>query len=129
MHLSPRVIQAKILMGSHVGQVVCLPRINVDTNDDTKGAPFILRRRQYPVRPAFAHHDHKQISGADLQKSRNLLAVLALSRVGDPTNITMMVTQPPLRSTKRWIKHEGSTQPKQQPSVESRRDSDCNQPA
>jgi len=36
LHISPHIIQAKILTGSHVSQVVCLPGINMNTNDDTK---------------------------------------------------------------------------------------------
>jgi len=104
LYLSPRVIQAKVLTGSQVGQVVCLLRINMDTNDDTKGVQFIRRRRQYPVRPAFAMTLNKS-QGQTFQKvafylpppsfARGQLYV-ALSRVGDSTNITMMVTHPPL---------------------------------
>ncbi|KAM3568711.1 hypothetical protein VYU27_009172 [Nannochloropsis oceanica] len=48
LHLSPRVIEAKILTGSHVGQFVRLPSMNMDTNDDTQGVPFILRQCQVP---------------------------------------------------------------------------------
>ena len=39
MHLSRSVTQAKILMGSHVGNVVCIPRINMNTNADDKTIP------------------------------------------------------------------------------------------
>jgi ATP-dependent DNA helicase PIF1 len=104
MHLSARVLQAKIVTGSHVGQIVCLPRINMDTNDDTKGVPFILRRRQYPVRPAFAMTINKS-QGQTFQKVAIYLPspvfahgqlYVALSRVGDPTKITVMITHPPL---------------------------------
>ncbi|GAB5037975.1 atp-dependent dna helicase pif1 [Nannochloropsis oceanica] len=104
LHLSPRVIEAKILTGIHVGQVVYLPRIHMDTNDDTKGVPFILRRGQYPVRPAFAMTINK-FQRQSFQKVAIYLPspvfahgqlYVALSRIGDPTNITMMVTHPPL---------------------------------
>jgi hypothetical protein len=58
-HLSKRKIKARILMGGHVGDIVCLPRINLDTNEDTKGIPFILRREQFPIRPVFSITSNK----------------------------------------------------------------------
>jgi hypothetical protein len=54
MHLSRSVIQAKIPTGSHVGNVVCIPRIIMNTDADDKTIPTQIRRRQFPVRPVFA---------------------------------------------------------------------------
>ena len=45
MHLFRSVIQAKILTGSHVGNVVCIPRINMNTNTDCKTITIQFRRR------------------------------------------------------------------------------------
>jgi hypothetical protein len=39
IHLSRSVIQAKILTGSHVGNVVCIPHINMNTDADDKTIP------------------------------------------------------------------------------------------
>ena len=54
MHLSRSAIQAKILTGSHVGNVGCIPRTIMNTDTDDKTIPVQIRRRQFPVRPAFA---------------------------------------------------------------------------
>ncbi|XP_074300532.1 uncharacterized protein LOC141631809 [Silene latifolia] len=46
------IVEGKIITGSNVGQTVIIPRI-VMTTSDTK-IPFILKRRQYPLRPCYA---------------------------------------------------------------------------
>ncbi|XP_074283444.1 uncharacterized protein LOC141607992 [Silene latifolia] len=46
------IVEGKIITGSKVGQNVIIPRI-VMTSSDTK-IPFILKRRQYPLRPCYA---------------------------------------------------------------------------
>jgi len=74
------------------------------TNDDTKGVPSILRRGQYPVRPAFAmtinNFQRQYFQKVAIYLPSPVFAhgqlYVALSRIGDPTNITMMVTHPPL---------------------------------
>ncbi|XP_055523077.1 ATP-dependent DNA helicase PIF1-like [Wyeomyia smithii] len=45
-------ITCEILSECHRGDVVCIPRINFAPSDSNY--PFILKRRQYPVVPAFA---------------------------------------------------------------------------
>ena len=50
---SSRVIQANILTGSHQGLDVSLPRILYHTLD-TIHNPIAYKRRQFPIRPAFA---------------------------------------------------------------------------
>lgn len=50
IHLGKRVIEAKIVTGQHSGNFV--PRITIIPSDS--GLPFDLKRRQFPVRPAFA---------------------------------------------------------------------------
>nr|GEW95750.1 ATP-dependent DNA helicase PIF1-like [Tanacetum cinerariifolium] len=46
------IIRAKILTGSHVGKIVNIHRL-ILTSTQTKW-PFILKRRQYPVKPCYA---------------------------------------------------------------------------
>ena len=46
-------IQGKILTGNHRGETAFIPRISLDTAPSA-GLPFTLRRRQFPVRLAFA---------------------------------------------------------------------------
>jgi ATP-dependent DNA helicase PIF1 len=102
MHLSRSVIQAKILTGSHVGNVVCIPRINMNTDADDKTIPVQIRRRQFPVRPAFAMTINKSQGQAFQEIAIYLPApvfahgqlYVALSRVGDPRKITILITHP-----------------------------------
>ena len=104
MHLSRSVIQAKILTGSHVGNVVCIPRIIMNTDADDKTIPIQIRRRQFPVRPAFAMTINKS-QGQTFQEIAIYLPApvfahgqlyVALSRVGDPRKITILITHLPL---------------------------------
>jgi len=50
--LRERVIEAKILSGTHYGRKAFIPRISLLTSSSS-GLPFTLRRRQFPVRLAF----------------------------------------------------------------------------
>ncbi|KAK1559467.1 hypothetical protein Q3G72_014806 [Acer saccharum] len=50
--LAPLVIEGKIITGSNIGTKVFIPRI-IMTSSDPKW-PFVLRRRQFPVRPSFS---------------------------------------------------------------------------
>lgn len=50
--LGSRVIEALIVTGSHAGQVALIPRLNMTSSDDSQ--PFALRRRQFPIKLAFA---------------------------------------------------------------------------
>ena len=52
LHLGERIIEAKIITGSNVGSKVLIPRI-VLTSDDSKW-PFILRRKQFPIKVCYA---------------------------------------------------------------------------
>ena len=47
-----RVVEAEIVTGCSIGKVVFIPRINSNPTDSTR--PFEFRRRQFPLRPAFA---------------------------------------------------------------------------
>src|SRR5690349_2646948 len=49
---STRLIRARVMTGTNVGDVVYLPRATL-TSSETE-LPFVFRRRQFPVRLAFA---------------------------------------------------------------------------
>ncbi|XP_063794712.1 LOW QUALITY PROTEIN: uncharacterized protein LOC134949961 [Pseudophryne corroboree] len=51
-HLAHHFIQCRILSQCNHGDVVFIPRIDLAPNDTT--LPFILRRRQFPIIPAYA---------------------------------------------------------------------------
>ena len=51
--LGRRVIQAKIMTGTHAGHIVFIPRIALTTTKDCH-LPFILTRRQFPIKPSYA---------------------------------------------------------------------------
>ena len=50
--LQPRVLECKILNGTHKGNTVFIPRVTLRLTEST--LPFTLIRRQFPVRVAFA---------------------------------------------------------------------------
>ncbi|MCL7025254.1 hypothetical protein MKW94_001293 [Papaver nudicaule] len=51
-HVGTHVIQATVLTGKVAGKTVLIPRIVLDPSDTDH--PFILRRRQFPVKVCFA---------------------------------------------------------------------------
>ncbi|GJE95688.1 ATP-dependent DNA helicase [Phanerochaete sordida] len=51
--MSDRLLEVRIMGGDHDGELAFIPRITL-TPSDTAGLEFILRRRQFPVRLAFA---------------------------------------------------------------------------
>jgi ATP-dependent DNA helicase PIF1 len=53
VHLGRHMLEGRILTGNHRGQTAFIPRISLDTATSS-GLPFTLRRRQFPVRLAFA---------------------------------------------------------------------------
>lgn len=54
VELKPHVIHATIMEGERRGQHVLIPQIVFVSDDDTRDFPFRLRRKQFPVQPAFA---------------------------------------------------------------------------
>ena len=96
LNLGTRLIETKILTGTHAGDTVFLPRITIIPSD--AGLPFNLKRRQFHIRPAFSITINKaqgqtlgQI-GLDLTKpvfSHGQLYV-AFSRVRDFKSISIL---------------------------------------
>lgn len=66
-------IHATIMTGERKGQHVLIPRIIFVSDDDTREFPFRLRRKQFPVQPAFA----MTINKAQVQTVLNLGLYLA----------------------------------------------------
>ena len=50
--LHSKVIDAEIITGPHVGNRVFIPRISLTPSDTS--LPFVLKRRQFPIRVAFS---------------------------------------------------------------------------
>ena len=95
--VSRRYIEAEIACGEYAGNVLFIPRIPLSPTD--AGLPFTLRRRQFPVRPAFAMTINKA-QGQTLTKCGVLLdepvfthgqLYVAASRCGSPQNIRFVV--------------------------------------
>ncbi|KAE9073054.1 hypothetical protein PF007_g25951 [Phytophthora fragariae] len=71
--LKPHVIHATIMTGERQGQDVLIPRIVFVSDGDSRDSPFRLRRKQFPVVPAFA----MTINKAQGQTVQNLGLYLA----------------------------------------------------
>ncbi|KAG3235672.1 hypothetical protein PI124_g19304 [Phytophthora idaei] len=54
VELKPHVIHATIMTGERQGQHVLIPRIVFISDGEAREFPFRLRRKQFPVHPAFA---------------------------------------------------------------------------
>ncbi|KAG2868807.1 hypothetical protein PC113_g683 [Phytophthora cactorum] len=54
VELKPHVIHATIMTGERQGQHVLIPKIVFISDGGSRGFPFRLRRKQFPVQPAFA---------------------------------------------------------------------------
>jgi ATP-dependent DNA helicase PIF1 len=108
--MAERVIEAKILTGSHAGEIALIPRISLDSSP-AAGLPFTLRRRQFPVRLGFAMTINKsqgqslQTVGLYLQEpvfTHGQLYV-ALSRCTDCRNLWVALPPENNRQTKNIV--------------------------
>jgi len=70
---SHRILEVSIVGGSHNGSIALIPRVSLTPNSDSSDFPFVLRRRQFPVRLAFAMSINKsqgqslKVVGLDLR--------------------------------------------------------------
>ena len=98
--VTKRLIDAEVAAGSHVGNRVFLPRIPLLTPTDS-GFPFILKRRQFPISPAFCITINKgqgqslETVGIFLPSPEAIFGhgqlYVALSRVQNPRGLKIMV--------------------------------------
>ena len=61
----PKVLDLKIISGSAAGRRVYVPRLTLAPNNPE--LPFVLRRRQFPIKLAWAITINKAQGGADQQ--------------------------------------------------------------
>ena len=54
VRMSRRVLEVKLIGGEHDGQLALIPRITLAPTEGQTGFAFVLKRRQFPVRLAFA---------------------------------------------------------------------------
>jgi ATP-dependent DNA helicase PIF1 len=95
----PHVIEAVVATGPTTGSRVFLPRVGI-TPSNADHLPFKLRRRQFPIKPAFAMTINKS-QGQTFQKvgiylpepvfSHHGQLYVAESRVGDEQGVKIMV--------------------------------------
>ncbi|KAG2192871.1 hypothetical protein INT47_006043 [Mucor saturninus] len=100
------VIEAEIAVGDKAGLIVLIPRIILISSDNAN-LPFTLRRRQFPVQPAFGMTINKS-QGQTLSFAAICLIkpvfthgqlYVALSRVRDPANLKIILLKEPSLST------------------------------
>ncbi|GKB09391.1 ATP-dependent DNA helicase PIF1-like protein [Tanacetum coccineum] len=92
-------LHAKILIGSHVGDNVLIHQI-ITTSNQSKW-PFVLKRRQYPVKPCYAMTINKSqgqsLNYASLYLPNPVFShgqlYVALSRVTNPTGLKILMTE------------------------------------
>ncbi|KAG3160367.1 hypothetical protein PI124_g7672 [Phytophthora idaei] len=104
VELKPHVIHATIMTGDRKGQHVLIPRIIFVSDDDGRDFPFRLRRKQFPVQPAFAMTINKA-QGQTLMNLGLYLATpcfshgqlyVALSRVTERSKFKALIEYPEL---------------------------------
>lgn len=94
--LGHRVLEAELLTGTHVGERVLIPRIQLSPTDTIH--PFMFRRRQYPIRLCYAITINKS-QGQSLKQVALYLPrpvfshgqlYVALSRVTTPEGVRIL---------------------------------------
>lgn len=96
LRMMPNAILATIATGTQTGSLALIPRISLQPSDTT--LPFILRRRQFPLRLAFAMTINKA-QGQTFSRVGIFLPhpcfshgqlYVAMSRVGDAAGVTIL---------------------------------------
>jgi ATP-dependent DNA helicase PIF1 len=98
--LLPNIIEATIATGSHIGDVVCIPKVKIISNEGPH-IPVAFSRKKFPVRLAFAMTVNKSqdqtMERIGLYLPQNVFShgqlYAALSRVKSPTSIKIMIDQ------------------------------------
>jgi ATP-dependent DNA helicase PIF1 len=99
-----RVLQVDILTGSHAGMPALIPRIELQPSDVRQ--PFLFKRMQFPVVPAFAMSINKA-QGQTFERVGVLLKrpcfshgqlYVAISRVGHPDRVHVMAPSPSIQN-------------------------------
>ncbi|OWZ15856.1 LOW QUALITY PROTEIN: Helitron helicase [Phytophthora megakarya] len=96
--LKDHVIHATIMTGERRGQHVLIPRIVFISDNDASEFPFRLRRKQFPVQPAFAMTINKaqgqtvQYLGLNLATHHvSRMLYVALSRVSERSRFKALI--------------------------------------
>jgi hypothetical protein len=95
--LMDRAIEAEVLTGPREGETVFITRLTI-TPSDVDSLPFVLRRRQFPIRPAYAITINKaqgqtlECVGVYLPKDvfAHGQLYVGISRVGDENRIFVL---------------------------------------
>jgi len=96
--MHPSLLEATVATGPCQGDTVLLPRLTI-TPSDVDVWPFTLRRRQYPVRPAFAMSVKKSqgqtLGRVGMYLSKPVFAhgqlYVGASRCGHPDGVSVLV--------------------------------------
>jgi hypothetical protein len=113
--LDDHVLEGQIMTGNHIGDMVCIPRIVL--NGKSPKWPFILQRRQFPIRVCYAMTINK-CQGQTLGKVGVYLRepvfthgqlYVAISRVSSPHGLKMVIEDDdgePVSTTKNIVYQE-----------------------
>ena len=90
------LLVARIITGRHAGREVIMPRIELSPEEDMY--PFEWKRRQFPIRPAFAMTINKSQGqtleqvGLDLEHQcfAHGQLYVAISRIGNPAKLRVL---------------------------------------
>ena len=106
LRATERVLEVQLIGGDHNGEIALIPRVTLTPSAKSTNHAFVLRRRQFPVKLAFAMSINKaqgqslKFVGLDLRVpvfSHGQLYV-ALSRATSSSKITILLPQNDLQT-------------------------------